>query len=71
MAVLAYQSRRVAIQPISTPRSIREVCLIASDVVSGRPEPGEALFWAGGSYEVVAEEHNGTLHVRPNDSSQV
>jgi hypothetical protein len=51
--------------------SIREVSLLAMDVVSQVRNAGDALDWAGRTYQIEALDDGGYLHVRPVGSSRL
>ena len=50
--------------------SIREVSLLASDVLSHVRNPGDAFDWAGRTYHIEALDDGGYLHVRSAESQR-
>jgi hypothetical protein len=71
MATLSQNSARSGVAKRRNRASIREACLIGSEVVPRRGlDEGDSLKWAGRVYRVVATDGGRALHVRPLEISR-
>ena len=51
--------------------SIREVSLLALDVVSHVRNEGNCFAWAGRTYQIEALDDGGNLHIRPAEPTRL